>query len=152
METIGQRFKKLSMGMRRQKIMKMESVKELQRKERAGKLMWLKELREKGIRFRTFHILPTNTHLWENEKGKVVVASRYFPQTSTIHMQFSFCSVKNKFDRKEGQFIAAERLMESPIDKKLSGNTIELIKETILEEGAKRNISWMLNLTKENIR
>lgn len=140
--------------------MKMESVRELQRKEKAGKVLWLNELREKGIRFRTFSVIGTKyimegtyKHKIVIDLGSVVVASRYFPQTSTIHLQFSFCSVKNKFDRKEGQFIAAERLMESPVDKKITKDSpiIETIKGSILEEGSKRNISWMLNLKKENV-
>lgn len=136
--------------------MRMESVRELHRKEKAGKIMWLKELRDKGIRFRTFYTVETSFRGGYFQKiiGRVVVASRYFPQTSTIHLQFSFCSAKNKFDRKEGQFIAAERLMESPIDRKITNDNsiIEIIKEAILEEGNRRNISWMLNLTKENVR
>lgn len=129
--------------------MRMESVRELQRKEKAGKIMWLKELRDKGVIFRTFNIVR-----YFYPEGKVIAASRYFPQTSTIHLQFSFCSAKNRFDRKEGQFIAADRLMEAPVDKKISKDSsiIELIKEAILEEGVKRNISWMKNLNKENVR
>ena len=143
-------------------IKKHESIREMQRKEKAGKIMWLNELREKGIRFRTFHIVKerfseivrifTDTSQEEQAIGRVVVASRYLPQTSTLMLQFSFCSAKNKFDRKEGQFLAAERLMDKPVDVKLSGNTIDAIKQAILDEGLKRNISWMRNIDMEGIR
>lgn len=127
---------------------KVESVKIAKRNKREVRNSWLAELRNKGLKFRTFYSLDNNDY----DTGRITVVSKYFPQTSTIHLQFSFCSVKNKFDRKEGQFIAATRLVDFPIDKKINGSIIEIIKEAIIEESIKKNISWMHGITKGDLR
>ena len=109
---------------------------------------------DKNIRFRTFtavkEVNPECSDCCDmvvNVLGKITCAvERITPDTFKVN--FSFCTAKDQYCKKYGQYISLSRLLNNgdsiTFNKPTGTKVSDLLRQLILDEGQKIGISWLM--------
>jgi len=91
------------------------------------------------IRFRTFHVLDDDA----KEIGKITAARR-FDDDGSVLVAFSFCSPKDKYNKKMGQLRAAGRLLNKPKKRYRTFNaSVQEMKDLAIAVAEQKGIKWL---------
>ena len=91
------------------------------------------------IKFRTFHVLDKDS----KEIGKITAARRYDDDGSVL-VAFSFCSPKDRYNKKMGQLRAAGRLLNKPKKRYRTFNaSVQEIRELAIAVAEQHGTKWM---------
>jgi hypothetical protein len=113
--------------------------------------------KEEGVRFMTFNVATED----KSKTAGRIVAAYYFQENKDdenfdeLCIQFSFCSPRDTFDRKFGEFVACRRLY-SACNEITAKSTKQLIRPIVainlIEEAHRRNVPWMRTVQVKDLR
>ena len=113
----------------------------------------LKNAEEEGVQFMTFNVATEDRSM---TAGRIVVAY-FFPfcNEEALLINFAFCSPRDTFDRKYGQFIAYRRLMkpDGPIFVETPKRIIRAMAAiSLIKEAHRREVPWMRTVQVKDLR
>jgi len=106
------------------------------------------------IRYRTFNVIDSPDG---PTVGRVIaVTSPLNDDRTEFQTQFSYCSPKDKFDRRKGQFVAYMRMTDEKsritFKREPEKKVVDHLRELILKEAYRKDILWLRDVPTTSLR